>query len=80
MMASGVMPGAKVAVREHRNATTSIWLGRVKMRWHELSERPRKPTPAPKKRHLVHKPPAANHPWRGSFQAVQPFRKVANRS
>ena len=37
--------GATATVREHRDGSLSLWLGRSKLRWHELEERPRKPAP-----------------------------------
>jgi transposase len=56
--------GATVAVREHRDGSLSLWLNRVKLRWHELDERPRKLVPIAKPRVVQPQPPAADHPWR----------------
>jgi transposase len=58
--------GASATVREHRDGSVSLWFKGTKLRWHELSERPRKAEPGPK-RHLVRRPPAAEHPWRKPY-------------
>jgi len=66
-----VAPGTTVTMREHRDGSLSMWLGRTRLRWHEVAERPRKPIPAAKDRRLVRTPVAASHPWRQPFSAAQ---------
>ena len=66
-----VAPGTTVTMREHRDGSLSMWLGRTRLRWHEVAERPRKPSPAAKDRRLVRTPVAASHPWRQPFSAAQ---------
>jgi transposase len=68
-----VDPGATVIVREHRDASVSMWFKRIKLRWHEIPERPRKAAP-PAKRHPVPLPPSTEHPWRKPFSDMQPRR------
>jgi transposase len=67
-----VMPGAKVAVREHRDGTLSVWLQERKLRWHEAAERPRKVARAMKPRRAVRNVPSVNHPWRRPFKESAP--------
>lgn len=59
--------GATVIVREHRDGALSLWLNGARLRWYEIAERPRKGAPPPK-RHVVRRPPGAEHPWRQGFQ------------
>lgn len=74
-----VRSGATVVVREHRDSSVSVWLNKTKLRWHELTERPKKATPA-----LRSKPkrakwsPAANHPWREDGRAALRRRAETN--
>lgn len=65
-----VRSGATVVVREHRDSSVSVWLNKTKLRWHELTERPKKATPAlrPKPKRAKWSP-AANHPWREDGRA-----------
>jgi transposase len=65
--------GAGVTVREHRDGSVSLWFQGRKLRWHELAERPRKAEPTPK-RHVVRRPPAAEHPWRKPYTEMGPRR------
>ena len=66
--------GTRVTVREHRDESLSIWWKGVPLRWHEITERPRRAaTPAPK-RHVVRRPPGVDHPWR---KPVLPPRAVS---
>lgn len=59
-----VNPGAKIVVRQHRNGSLSVWLGRSQLKWHEVNERPRKAVEIPK-RHVVKRwRPATDHPWK----------------
>jgi transposase len=66
-----VKPKDKVAVRQHRDGSISIWLGRTKLRWKELPERPRKPDPLPKRRRVRVRPPSPDHPWRTPLSAAR---------
>jgi transposase len=68
--------GASVTVREHRDGSLSLWLQRRRLRWHEITERPRKPEPSAK-RHRVMRPPSSQHPWRQSFTEMRPRRSEA---
>ena len=65
--------GATVTVREHRDGALSLWLNRMRLRWHEIAERPRKAVPLPKRHVVVRRSPAAEHPWRKPF-TEQPGR------
>ena len=67
-----VLPGNTVTVRQHRDGSLTLLAGRVKLLWHLLPDRPRKPTPLPKRRVATSQPPAADHPWRQRFLAAQP--------
>jgi hypothetical protein len=64
--------GAKVAVREHRDGSLSLWLNRAQLRWHELEERPCKPAALPKRRMVTRPKPATNHPWRQERAVARP--------
>jgi len=64
--------GATVTVREHRDGTLSLWLNRTRLRWHEISERPRKAEPPPKRHVVARRSPAAEHPWRKGFGEMRP--------
>lgn len=66
--------GAKVTVREPRDGILSIWWKGVRLRWHEIPERPRKAAAPPAKRHGVRRPPAADHPWRKPLVAAPVVR------
>lgn len=66
--------GATVIVREHRDGTLSLWLDRTRLRWHEITERPRKAAALPKRHVVVRRPPTAEHPWRKPFTAMPPRR------
>jgi hypothetical protein len=59
--------GATVMVREHRDGTVSLWLKRTRLHFHEVPERPRKAAPLPKRRVVIRRPPAPEHPWRKRF-------------
>ncbi len=64
-----------VVVCEWEDGSIEIQYRGQKLPWHEIEERPRKPeTVAPKRR--KQSPPAAahmpNHPWRRSYQDMQP--------
>jgi transposase len=65
--------GTRVAVREHRDGSLSLWCGRTRLRWHAVAERPRKMQALPK-RHVVvrRRAPAADHPWRKLVAGMQP--------
>jgi transposase len=63
--------GARVMVREHHDGSISIWLDRVRLRWHELPKRPRQPLPPPNRRRATTNSPAADHPWRRPFSLAQ---------
>ena len=65
--------GATVIVREHRDGALSLWLNRTRLRWHEIAERPRRAAPLPTRHVVVHRPPAANHPWRKGFDEMRPW-------
>jgi hypothetical protein len=62
--------GSRVIVRQHRDGSLSMWLSRTKLRWHELTERPRKAAALPK-RHRVIRHPSLEHPWRKPFTAMR---------
>jgi hypothetical protein len=64
--------GARVAIREHRDGSLSLWCGQTRLQWHELEARPRKAT-APPQRYVVRRPlPAADHPWRQPVAGMRP--------
>lgn len=63
--------GATVTVRKHRDDSLSLWLGRSRLRWHELSERPAKASAVPKRRHVKPPIPSKNHPWREMVNPAQ---------
>lgn len=67
--------GATVMVREHRDGALSLWLNRTRLRWHEITERPRKVVPPPKRHVVVRRSPAAEHPWRKGFGEMRPRPK-----
>jgi transposase len=69
-----VTPGATVIMRQHRDGSLSMWSGRNKLKWHELTERPQKPIPAAKDRRIVRTPVAQRHPWRQPFSAAAQVR------
>lgn len=72
-----VHAGSTVMVREHRNGSLTLLLNQQKLRWHELTERPKRPPQIPKRR-LVRRPkPAPDHPWRTSLLAAQRYCGLA---
>jgi hypothetical protein len=76
-----VRSGATVVVREHRDGSISVWLNQTRLRWHELTERPKKakPAPPPKPRQVKWTPPA-NHPWREEMRAALRLQAAMNGS
>jgi len=66
-----VDPGASVTVRQHRDGSLSLWWKESRLHWHEVSERPRKPVPPPKRRVVRRPMPPPDHPWRRRAIAAQ---------
>jgi hypothetical protein len=63
-----VSAGNTVVVREHRDGSLTLLLRSKVLKWRELSERPKKLAPLPKRRVVVRPKPAPQHPWRQSIQ------------
>jgi transposase len=61
---TGIGAGSTVVVGEQRDGSLSLLHGGVVLRWHELTERPKAATPAPKRRVVTPPKPAPDHPWR----------------
>jgi len=65
-----------VVVCEWEDGAMEIHYRGQKLRWHELPERPAKPKRIERQRHQTGTPPVApmpNHPWRRSYQNMQPL-------
>jgi hypothetical protein len=63
--------GSTVVVREHRDGSLTLLRGSARLRWHELSERPRAKQPAAKRRVVTRPKPVPEHPWRKPYLAAQ---------
>jgi hypothetical protein len=63
--------GNTVVVRQHRDGSLTLLLKDQILKWHDISERPSKPTPLPKRRVVMRPKPALQHPWRQPIQAGQ---------
>ena len=63
--------GNTVVVREHRDGSLTLLRGSTRLRWHELSERPRAKQPAAKRRVVTRPKPAPEHPWRKPYLAAR---------
>ena len=63
--------GSTVVVREHRDGRLTLLRGGARLRWHELSERPRAQRPVAKRRVVTRPKPAPEHPWRKPYLAAQ---------
>jgi len=63
-----------VVVCEWEDGAVEIQYRGQKLRWHGIAERPRKPEAAASERRARYAPPAPmpNHPWRRSYQDMQP--------
>lgn len=69
-----------VVLCEYEDGAVEIQYRGQKLQWHEIEARPRKPEVAAPKRRKSYTPAAAhmpNHPWRRSYQEMQPLRPVA---
>ena len=66
-----VRTGATVLVREHRDGSLTLMLEEKVLRWHEIPQRPRKATPAVKRKPIQRRKPAPEHPWRKPMNAAQ---------
>jgi hypothetical protein len=63
--------GNTVVVREHRDGSLTLLRGSTRLRWHELSERPRAKQSAAKRRVVTRPKPAPEHPWRKPYLAAR---------
>jgi transposase len=70
--------GATVTVREHRDGSLSLWLGRSRLRWRELPERPAKVAAVARRRCVKPPTPSKNHPWRRPVNAAAQAHRTAN--
>ena len=64
-----VQAGNTVTVREHRNGTLTLILNNQKLRWHELSELPKKLQQITRRRVVRRTTPAPDHPWKKTLAA-----------
>lgn len=62
-----VQAGNTAVVREQRDGSLTLWLKEKELRWHELSQRPKRIAPKPKRRIVSRPKPAADHPWKKSL-------------
>jgi len=63
-----VSAGNTVVIREHRDRSLTLLLHSKVLKWHELSERPKKLAALPRRRVVMRPKPAPQHPWRRSIQ------------
>ncbi len=62
-----VQAGNTVVLREQRDGSLTLWWNEKELRWHELTQRPERADPTPKRRVVTRPRPAPDHPWRKSF-------------
>lgn len=61
---AAVRAGNTVLVRERRDGRLTLVLNENKLRWHELTERPKRAAAIPERRVVSRPKPAPDHPWR----------------
>ena len=62
-----VHSGNTVMVREQRDGSLTLCLNEKQLRWCELTQRPTRVVPQPKRRVVSRPKPAADHPWKKSL-------------